>query len=104
MYPLTTPSSDRFDMQHDSARIGDESIGVHEGSRQCVRSCSRRLILLRISGPQNAKLIARAHRPEARREYLLIEVEVEATLPRSQPKVEREENGWHLAPVSNSTS
>jgi hypothetical protein len=34
----------------------------------------------------------------------LIEVEVEATLPRSQPKVEREENGWHLAPVSNSTS
>jgi hypothetical protein len=33
--------SDRFDMQHDSARIGDESIGVHEGSRQCVYAVAR---------------------------------------------------------------
>jgi hypothetical protein len=29
----------------------------------------------------------------------LIEVEVKATLPRSQPEVEREETDWHLEPI-----
>jgi hypothetical protein len=28
--------SDRFDIQHDSARIGHESIGMHEDSRHAV--------------------------------------------------------------------
>ena len=66
--------SDRFDIQHDSARIGHESIGIHEGSRQFIRRCSHRLIPSRVAGPQNVKLIARAHRPEARNEHLLIKV------------------------------
>src|SRR2546425_760223 len=78
------------------ARIGDKSIGVHEGARQGVCRGARLLILSRISSPQNAQLIAHAHRLEARREILLIEVDIEATLPRSQPKVERKETGWHL--------